>query len=92
MRLLISCLAGAFISAGATVPVLGQTQAQAPSVQSARTVADPNEVVCEKQEVTGSRLASRRVCKTRAQWAEARQLDRQEVERAQTSRGLRGGN
>jgi hypothetical protein len=48
---------------------------------------DPNEVVCERQEETGSRLSSVRVCKTRAQWAEDRRLTRQEIEQVQTQRG-----
>ena len=48
---------------------------------------DPNEMICEKQEVVGSRLATRRVCHTRAQWADLRLQDRQEIERVQTQRG-----
>ncbi|MDP5277668.1 hypothetical protein Q9Q95_01925 [Sphingomonas sp. DG1-23] len=46
---------------------------------------DPNEVICKKEEVLGSRLQSRKVCMTRAQWAEQRALDRQNVERSQTN-------
>ena len=50
---------------------------------------DPGQqVICEKQEVVGSRLAVKRVCKTRAQWAEDRLQDRKEVERVQTQRGM----
>ncbi|MEO8175979.1 MAG: hypothetical protein ABI626_04900 [Sphingomicrobium sp.] len=48
---------------------------------------DPNEMVCEKQEVVGSRLALRRVCHTRAQRADLRLQDRQEIERVQVQRG-----
>ena len=48
---------------------------------------DPNQLVCEKQEVAGSRLATRRVCMTRAQWADLRLQDRQEIEKIQTRRG-----
>ena len=48
----------------------------------------PDEVICEKVEVIGSRLSVKRVCMTRAQWAERRQLDRQELERVQTQRGF----
>ena len=92
MRFLVKFAAVASLcAAGATAPALSQTQAAAPSAPPAG-LADPNEVVCEKQEVTGSRLAARRVCRTRAEWAEARRLDRQEVEKVQTNRGLRGGN
>jgi hypothetical protein len=47
-----------------------------------------NQVVCEKQEVTGSRLSVRRVCKTRAEWARDQLSDRQEVEKLQIQRGI----
>lgn len=51
---------------------------------------DPNKVVCEKQEVLGSRLATKRVCKTRAEWAEQRRADRDLVQRSQL--GVRQDN
>jgi len=44
-------------------------------------------VVCEKQEVVGSRLARRRVCKTRAEWADERLQSRQELEQKQVRLG-----
>lgn len=47
---------------------------------------DQNETVCEKVEVIGSRLATDRVCMTRAQWAEQKRLNRQEIERVQVQR------
>lgn len=51
---------------------------------------DPNEVICEKHGVPGSRLATRRVCRTRAQWADLKLQDRQELERVQVQRGTKG--
>ncbi len=50
-----------------------------------RKAADPNEVVCEKQEVLGSRLATRKVCMTRGEWAEQKRLQRETVDRSQVS-------
>jgi hypothetical protein len=50
---------------------------------------NPNEIVCEKTEVLGTRIATNRVCMTRAQWAARRQGDRESVERAQTQRGCK---
>jgi hypothetical protein len=47
-------------------------------------------VICEKQEVIGSRLARKKVCHTRAEWADLKLQDRQELERAQTRRGMKG--
>ena len=44
---------------------------------------DPNEIVCEKVEVIGSRLAVKKVCGTRAEWAEKRKQDRDVVDQAQ---------
>ena len=48
---------------------------------------DPNEIVCEKTEIIGSRLNSKRVCKTRAEWVEQRRLDRMEINKAQVGKG-----
>ena len=54
-----------------------------------RVVArDLNEIVCEKQNVPGSRLATAKVCKTRAEWASLRDQDRMDLERAQVQRGV----
>jgi hypothetical protein len=44
---------------------------------------DPNEVVCERQEVIGSRLAKKKICMTRQEWTEQRREDRNTVERHQ---------
>lgn len=53
---------------------------------------DPNRVICEKQEVVGSRLATKRVCMTAAEWEIRRREDREAVEKAQTNRrGPDGG-
>ncbi len=51
------------------------------------TQAEP--LICQKQEVVGSRLAARRVCKTRADWADMQLQDRQGVERVQNKVGKR---
>jgi len=48
--------------------------------------ADPNQILCEKVEELGSRLSTKRVCMSRAQWAERRRLDRDEIEHAQQRR------
>ena len=66
-------------------PAMADTPRAAP-----HKAQDPNEVVCEKQEVVGSRVQSRRVCMTRAQWADLRLQDRQEIEKVQVQRGMKG--
>lgn len=44
---------------------------------------DPNRIICEKQEVVGSRLATKRVCMTAAQWETRRREDREAIEKGQ---------
>ncbi len=43
-------------------------------------------MICEREEVLGSRLQGHRVCKTASQWAEERRAAREDVERSQTQR------
>jgi len=57
--------------------------AAAPNPAPRQGTANANEVVCEKVEITGSRLAVKRVCMTRAEWADRRQQDRSATEKAQ---------
>lgn len=53
---------------------------------------DPNRMVCEKQEVVGSRLATKRVCMTAAEWEAKRREERQMIDRSQIQqRGPTGG-
>jgi len=44
---------------------------------------DPNRIICEKQEVVGSRLATKKICMTAAQWEDRRREDREAVEKGQ---------
>ena len=75
------------LAAGA---MLGATAAaaQAPTESTTKVGPnqDPNQVVCINERETGSRVASRRVCRTRAQWAEHEAEQRRTVERTQTYR------
>lgn len=47
---------------------------------------DPNRIICEKQEILGSRLGSKRVCMTAAEWETKRREERQMIDRSQTQR------
>ena len=78
-----------------STPSIAQSQAasaaqtQAPATNSAPAL-DPNEKICQSQEVTGSRLGKKRVCKTRAEWADFQLQERQTVEKVQTQRHMKG--
>ena len=46
-------------------------------------VGDPNERICETITPIGSRLTTKRFCGTRAEWADRKLQEKQELERAQ---------
>lgn len=59
------------------------------STPSADTKAKKqNDVVCETEEVTGSRLGAKRVCATRSEWQQRQQSDRQDISKGQTQVGI----
>ena len=78
-RLVASFLIATFASASLA--------AQAPSTAAAqgqsRPAAESKDRVCEDIVMTGSRLASKRFCGTREEWAERKLQDRQAIERIQ---------
>jgi hypothetical protein len=78
------------ISPVASAPAFAQATPQN-AQKASKDSHDPNEVVCEKQEETGSRLASHKVCMTRSQWAEQRRLNRMDIDKMQTQRGCNNG-
>ena len=47
---------------------------------------DPNKVVCRRVESIGTRLGSKRVCRTKGEWEAQQAADRQSLERTQTQR------
>lgn len=73
---------------GIASPAFAQTQpVQAVPAQSrAATSSYADQVVCETQEETGSRLASHKICRTRSQWAQIKKDQRETTERDQTRR------
>lgn len=53
---------------------------------------DPNRKICEKIEVTGSRLGATKVCMTEQQWQDQRRAQRDDLESAQRNSGIRQSN
>lgn len=80
---------GTALAGLASAPLAGQTAPNSPAGQ-VKPAKDMNEMVCERQRELGSRLASAKVCHTRAEWAELRSQDRQEIELVQQRRGTQG--
>ena len=71
--------------------------AQVTSLEAANQLpktGDPNRIVCERQETTGSRLGAHKVCLTVAEWAEKKREHRETLESIQhfgTSVGCQEG-
>lgn len=79
-----SC-AVAFAAIGWTFAPAAAADPAPPQSQNVRPPADPNQKVCEDITVVGSRLATKRICATRAEWAAQKQRDKEEVDRIQRS-------
>ena len=90
MRKLICAVSTVGLMVGLSVPAMAQAQTAAPATQPPSAGPNPNEVICQKQEVIGTRLGTKKVCKTRAEWADSRIQDRHELERVQTQKGSAG--
>ena len=58
---------------------VGPSPAAAQKAQS----ADPNAKVCETVSQVGSRLSKRKICATRAEWAEMKRKDREVIDQVQ---------
>ena len=72
------------IALGCTIAVPGA--AQVTSIQSPNPLPkgkNPNRIIWERQEVLGSRLGGKKVCKTALEWQQQRQEQRESVEKIQ---------
>ena len=74
-----------FVNEDAANPAFVVAQAQPGAVKG----PDQTETLCEKVEILGSRLSTRSVCMTRAEWAQKRRDDKEAIEKAQMQRGCK---
>lgn len=63
-------------------PVLAQAQGSGQPARASKD-KDPNRMICQRIEETGSRVAAKKVCMTAQQWEEKRRTDREYLEDAQ---------
>lgn len=68
---------------------IAQAPTETPSTQTVDQ-SDQDQVVCRRVEQIGSRISARRVCRTRAQWAEEQDESRKVIERIQSMKPLTG--
>ena len=71
-------------------PVIAQTQPVQAVPAQAQTVRPDyaDQVVCETEEETGSRLAAHKICHTRSQWAQIKRDQRDSTEHTQMQRTM----
>ncbi len=87
MRTSLFLLTAMLASTGAFAQSAQQGASASTQATSTAKALDPNEMICERQQEPGSRLAAAKVCHTRAEWADLKSQDRQDIEKAQTQRG-----
>lgn len=84
--------APAFAAEPAAAPALATQPAAAAGTQQAAAQptaidkADP--VICRRQQEIGSLLKTKKVCLTKSQWEEQRQVNRSNIEQSQIQRGM----
>ena len=76
----------------AAIAMLGLVSASAAAAEKKSQAKDPNRMVCEKQQVVGSRLATKRVCMTAAEWDAKRLEERQAIDKTQVQRATQPSN
>lgn len=74
------------LSAGTAVAAQMPPATQSQVAQNRANGAD--QVICEKQEDTGTRLGSHKICHTRSQWEQMRRDDRSATEHVQMQRSM----
>lgn len=62
--------------------------AQDPQAKPSEPVSPADKIVCRKIEVTGSRLAARRICLTASEWAQRTKDDIDATREIQRPRGV----
>lgn len=68
----------------ATPAVAGTTEPASGSDKQQADVGETNKMVCRRVESIGTRLGSKKVCRTKAQWDQEAMANRQDLERSQT--------
>ena len=76
----MAILAAVLVSGAAA---FAQEPGSPPPTKQAGPNGNPDQVVCINQSEIGSRLRSRRVCRTRAEWAAHQRETRDQVDKAQ---------
>lgn len=69
-------------------PAAAQTTPSSTAAPTAAPGKDPNRIICEKEDVIGTRLGAKKVCKTWLEWQQQRQEHRSSVEKVQQNTNI----
>jgi hypothetical protein len=86
MRISVFAATVALTLTGAPALALSEPAATPPAPEAQAAESDATRMVCRRIEVMGSRLSSKRVCMTAAEWTARRESDRKSIEQSQTQR------
>jgi hypothetical protein len=94
---MLKCMSIAAVALITAVPASAQITFDDTPATGAANAKDPKagQLICERHEEIGSRVAAKKVCKTAAQWEQQRRQERQAVEdmqRQNTSTGTPSGS
>ena len=78
--------AGALAMLAISAPALADPSGDKPAPETKAQEDGQNKVVCRRVEAIGTRLSSKKVCRTQAQWDAEAAANRQDLERSQTQR------
>ena len=88
MRIIVTVGAVALMACSTIAWSQATTGTTTTTTTTTATPATPpaEKLVCQTVEQLGSRLGGHRECKTKAQWAEERRLNREMIDRSQTQK------
>lgn len=66
----------------------GDGNSQPATAKPAETTADNDPVICQSDNVLGSRIRRKRICMKRSEWQRQHQEEKQMIDRTQVQRGL----
>ncbi|NCU12931.1 MAG: hypothetical protein GXC70_12385 [Sphingomonadaceae bacterium] len=78
--------AGSLALFAVAAPALATAADDAPSAPAKAEDDGKNKVVCRRVEAIGTRLSSKKVCRTKGEWDAEAAANRQDLERSQTQR------
>lgn len=92
MTIKVFAIAGLFLLASGA-PVLADTASSSGSQPTTKAEDnDPNKVICRRIESIGTRLSTKRVCRTKGEWDAEQAANRMDLERNQVQRQGRDGS